>query len=123
MSETGEIVTFSYKTGKYIGERLERDERRTLVKTLAVLEHPEQGDLHNPYDPDPAMFHERKALSYTEKVWIPQQTAVPYTGAIPPYRDSLRLALGAEMERLERLKRWAERSLNVLETVRGDYGL
>jgi len=118
-----EIVKFSYKTGDYIGEIADRDERRALVKTLAVLQHPTQGDLHSSYDPDPGIFHERRALAYTEKVWVPLQTAKPYTGAIPEYRESLRTALGIEMERIDRLRRWTERCLTNLETLHKDYGM
>ncbi|TFE29368.1 kinase-associated lipoprotein B [Cohnella luojiensis] len=126
MNETSgipEIVKISYKTGDYVGEAFERDDRRVLVKVLAVLQHPTQGDLHSSYDPDAAMFHERRALSYTEKVWVPIQTVQPYTGAIPDYRESLQTALGIEMERIDRLKRWSERSLENLESLRKDYGM
>jgi len=118
-----EIVKISYKTGDYIGETIDRDERRALVKILAVLQHPTQGDLHSSYDPDAAIFHERRALAYTEKVWVPLQTAKPYDGAIPDYRESLGAALGLERERIDRLKRWAERCLDNLETLRKDYGM
>jgi kinase-associated protein B len=126
MEETkamSDIVKISYKTGDYVGEVIDRDDRRALVKVLAVLQHPTQGDLHSSYDPDPAMFHERRALSYTEKVWVPIQAALPYTGAIPEYRESLHTALGVEMERIDRLKRWSERCLEQLETLRKDYGM
>lgn len=118
-----EIVKISYKSGDYIGETIDRDERRLLIKVLAVLQHPTQGDLHNPYDPDAVMFHERRALSYTEKVWVPTQTAQSYSGAIPDYRESLQTALGIEMERLDRLKRWSERCLEQLTTLQKDYGI
>lgn len=123
INELLDIVKITYKTGDYVGEVIDRDERRLLVKVLAVLQHPTQGDLHNPYDPDSAMFHERRALSYTEKVWVPIQTALPYTGAIPEYRETLLTALGIEMERIDRLKRWSERCLEQLETLRKDYGM
>lgn len=120
---TSQIVKMSYKTGDYVGQAIERDERRVLVKVLAVLTHPTQGDLHSSFEPDVALFHERKALSYTEKVWVPLQTVQPYTGAVPEYRDSLRTALGIEMERIDRLKRWSEQCLEKLEIVRKDYGM
>ncbi|MFB9278534.1 sporulation phosphorelay system protein KapB [Cohnella cellulosilytica] len=118
-----EIVKISYKTGDYLGETIDRDDRRALVRVLAVLRHPTQGDLHSSYDPDVAIFHERRALAHTEKVWVPIQTAKPYAGEIPDYRESLRAALAAEQERTDRLKRWAERCLDNLETLRKDYGL
>ena len=53
MNETSgipEIVKITYKTGDYVGEAFERDDRRVLVKVLAVLQHPTQGDLHSSYD-------------------------------------------------------------------------
>jgi kinase-associated protein B len=122
-TQPGTIVKMTYKTGEYIGETVESDGRRLLIKVLAVLGHPTQGDLHHPYDPDAPMFHERKAAAYTEKVWVPVQTAQPFDGAVPAYRDSLNAALAAEMEKMDRLKRWAEQCLSQLEEVRKDYGL
>lgn len=119
----GEIVKINYKTGDYIGEAIERDERRTLVKTLAVLRHPTQGDLHSAYDPDAPIFHERRALAYTEKVWVPTPAAQPYPGRIPDYRESLESALAAEIERIDRMRRWAERCSENLATLRRDYRL
>ncbi|OXS61650.1 kinase [Cohnella sp. CIP 111063] len=118
-----EIVKISYKTGDYIGEVVDRDDRRALVKALAVLQHPTQGDLHSSCDPDAPIFHERRALAYTEKVWVPLATVKPYTGTIPDYRESLRAALDGERERIDRLKRWAERCLGNLDTLRKDYGM
>lgn len=121
--QPGSIVKAEYKTGKYIGEIAENDGRRALVKVLAVLVHPTQGDLHHPHDPDAPMFHERKAAAYTEKVWVPIQAVQPYEGAIPTYRETLELAWGAEMERMDRLKRWSEQCMLRLESVRKEYGL
>lgn len=65
--KVGEIVKIEVRSGHYAGELVELNGPRALVKVLAVLKHPEQGDLHQPYDPDVAMFHERRALSFTEK--------------------------------------------------------
>ncbi|TKJ07484.1 kinase, partial [Bacillus cereus] len=45
--EIGEIVTGIYKTGKYIGEVTNSRPGSYVVKVLAVLKHPVQGDLHN----------------------------------------------------------------------------
>jgi len=116
-----ETVRISYKTGEYIGETVEREERRLLVKVLAVLKHPTQGDLHHPYEPDTPMFHERRALSYTEKVWVPVRESEPYGGAVPAYGDSLKQALEAELVRVDKLKRWAEQCIGNLESLRRDY--
>ncbi|TVY01140.1 sporulation phosphorelay system protein KapB [Cohnella terricola] len=118
-----EIVKIVNKTGSYIGKAIEQDERRVLVEVLAVLQHPTQGDLHSSYDPDAAMFHERRALAYHEKVWAPIQSVQRYTGAVPEYRESLKTALELEAARMDRMKRWAERCLDNLETLRKDYGM
>lgn len=115
------LVKASYKTGEYVGEAVDRDDRRTLVKVLAVLRHPTQGDLHHPYDPDVPIFHERRALAYTEKVWVPNRDAEPYDGAAPDYADSLRRALDEETERIDKLNRWAAKSLEQLASLRKDY--
>lgn len=120
--EMPEIVRVSHKAGEYLGEIVERDERRALVRILAVLKHPTQGDLHHPYDPDVPLFHERRALSYTEKVWIPRQGMEPYRGEVPDYRESLKRALGEELNQMERLARWSSRCAENLETLRKDYG-
>jgi len=119
--EIGRIVKAGHKTGEYIGEIAEIDGKRTLVQILAVLQHPTQGDLHRPYDPDAPIFHERRASAYREKVWVPSTAVQPYDGAIPSYEETRRTALAAEMERMARLKRWSERSLELLEGLRKEY--
>ncbi|WP_027094129.1 kinase-associated lipoprotein B [Cohnella thermotolerans] len=116
-----QIVKAEYKTGEYIGKVVETDGRRALVQVLAVLRHPTQGDLHHPYDPDPPLFHERRASAYNEKIWVPVSAMKPYDGAIPPYKESLLAATGAEMEKLERLQRWAGRSLERLQGLLKEY--
>ncbi|MFC5404984.1 sporulation phosphorelay system protein KapB [Cohnella soli] len=118
-----QLVRISYKTGEYVGEAIEEDGRRTLVKVLAVLRHPTQGDLHSEFDPDAPIFHERKALAYTEKTWVPSQTVKPYGGALPDYPTSLKTALEAEVARIDGLRRWAEKCLEKLDEARKDYKL
>lgn len=118
----GRIVKAGHKTGEYIAEVAEADGRRVLVQVLAVLRHPEQGDLHRPRDPDAPIFHERRASAYREKVWVPAAAIEPYDGAIPAYADSLATAWTAAKEELERLRRWTEMSLARLEELRKDYG-
>ncbi|MFC4776150.1 sporulation phosphorelay system protein KapB [Paenibacillus sp. GCM10023252] len=117
----GSIVQAEVRTGQYIGEIVELYGPRAVVKVLAVLKHPEQGDLHNPYDPDVAMFHERRALSFTEKTTVPMRDIQAYTGAIPEYNESLKRCLGQQIEALDRLKRWAERGLEQLSQLEKDY--
>ena len=68
----GDIVTAINKTGKYIGEVTEDRNNAYLVRILAVLKHPMQGDLHNPKQTDVAMFHQRRALAYREQTNVPK---------------------------------------------------
>ncbi|QHW30875.1 kinase [Paenibacillus rhizovicinus] len=119
--ELGAIVAFTNKTGRYAGEVMEINGPRALVKVLAVLKHPEQGDLHNPYNPDVPMFHERRALSYTEKTNVLFGEIEPFYGEVPDYKESRARALAAEIEGLDRLKRWAERGLDALRTLEKEY--
>ncbi|MBS4173927.1 kinase-associated lipoprotein B [Bacillus sp. FJAT-49736] len=87
--EIGQIVTFFNKTGKYVGEITACYSDRYLVKTLAVLKHPMQGDLHHPKETEVAFFHERKALAYREQTNIPLKMVKPYEGDVPDYSESL----------------------------------
>ncbi|WP_308638421.1 kinase-associated lipoprotein B [Paenibacillus silvisoli] len=120
--EQGAIVNFTYKTGEYAGEVMENGGPRALIKVLAVLKHPEQGDLHNPYNPDVPFFHERRALSYTEKANVPfGDIGGPFRGEVPDYKESLRRAVAAEIEGIDRLKRWAERGLEQLRQLEKEY--
>ncbi|MBP3962416.1 sporulation phosphorelay system protein KapB [Paenibacillus lignilyticus] len=120
--EQGSIVTFTYKSGDYAGEVMETGGPRALIKVLAVLKHPEQGDLHNPYNPDVPMFHERRALSYTEKTNVPYgDISGLYPGEVPSYKESLTRAVAAEIEAIDRLKRWAERGLEQLRQLEKEY--
>ncbi|NBD23625.1 kinase-associated lipoprotein B [Paenibacillus glycinis] len=122
MPEAGSIVAFTNKTGRYAGEVMEINGMRALIKVLAVLKHPDQGDLHNPYNPDVPMFHERRALSYTEKTNVPFGDIEPFHGEVPEYKASLARAVAAEIEALDRLKRWTERGLDNLRQLEKEYG-
>ena len=84
----GDIVTAINKTGKYIGEVTEDRNNAYLVRILAVLKHPMQGDLHNPKQTDVAMFHQRRALAYREQTNVPKNMVKPYEGEIPDYQSS-----------------------------------
>lgn len=119
--EPGTLVRMTVRTGVYIGEVVECAGPRAVVKTLAVVRHPEQGDLHHPYDPDAVMFHERRALAYTEKTNVPLKDMEPYRGEVPDYKQSLLAAADAELRRLDRLARWAQRSMTLLEGLRREY--
>ncbi|WP_274649386.1 kinase-associated lipoprotein B [Paenibacillus humicola] len=117
----GGLAAFGYKTGEYVGELMEWSGSRGLLKVLAVLKHPVQGDLHRPYDPDVPMFHERRALGLTEKTYVPAADIRPYEGEVPAYQESLRAALAKQKAELDRLKRWAERGIANLEQLEQDY--
>ncbi|MFX3632191.1 MAG: sporulation phosphorelay system protein KapB [Candidatus Pristimantibacillus sp.] len=117
----GAIVQAEIRSGQYIGEVVEFNGPRALIKVLAVIKHPEQGDLHNPYDPDVPMFHERRALSYTEKTMVLMRDVKLYHGEIPDYRLSLQAAADAQIAALDRLQRWSERGLVLMKELRQDY--
>ncbi|MCR2806130.1 kinase-associated lipoprotein B [Paenibacillus soyae] len=117
----GDHVKFEVRTGHYVGELMELNGPRALVKVLAVLKHPEQGDLHNPYDPDVAMFHERRALAYTEKTNVLLRDIQPYAGTIPEYRESLKAAAAELAEALDRLHRWTAKGLDIMKQLQKDY--
>lgn len=121
--EVGNIVKAKVRSGLYVGEVVELNRPRALVKVLAVLKHPEQGDLHQPYNPDVAMFHERRALSYTEKTTVLIRDLEGYTGAVPDYQESLRAAVAAEIESLDRLNRWTAKSLETMIGLQKEYKL
>lgn len=88
----GEHVLAVYNSGTYIGEVLEDRGNYILVEVLAVLEHPTQGDLHKPGQVEGAVFHERKALSFKEKMNVRKRKIKPYEGQIPAYAPSLKQA-------------------------------
>lgn len=120
--QIGTIVTGIYKTGKYIGEITEVRPQAYLVRVLAVMKHPMQGDLHNPKDADVLMFHERRALSFREQANIPKKMVKPYASEVPNYLESLREAVSNMEKELEaNLSKWAELSLNILKSLEKDY--
>ncbi len=117
--EIGEIVTGIYKTGKYIGEVTNSRPGSYVVKVLAVLKHPVQGDLHNVKQADVPFFHERRALAFREQTNIPEQMVKKYEGEILDYTDSLKLALETQMNSFsEDDSPFAVRSLETLEQLK-----
>jgi kinase-associated protein B len=122
--QVGNVVTGIYKTGKYIGEITEIRPQHYLVRVLAVMKHPMQGDLHHPKDADVHMFHERKALSFREQTNIPKQMVKPFEGEVPDYQESLKAALEKlRQELVEAGSEWANMSMRALETLQKDYKL
>jgi kinase-associated protein B len=120
--QIGEVVTGIYKTGKYIGEITEVRHQHYLVRVLAVVKHPMQGDLHNPKEADVQIFHERKALSYREQANIPKQMVKPFKEEVPDYLESLRQAVDKmKTELTENSTPWAEMSLKCIASLEKDY--
>lgn len=118
----GDTVTAIYKTGKYIGEVTEDRPQHYLVRVLAVVKHPLQGDLHNPKSADVLVFHERRALSYREQANIPKQMVKPYEQNVPDYQESLKEAVGKMKKDLtETPSDWADMSLKMLDSLEKDY--
>lgn len=95
MSEVniGDIVQAPYNSGTYIGKAIEDRRNFFLVEVLAVLEHPDQGDLHHPGQVDGIAFHERKALAFREKANVRKRQVKKHSGEVPDYNDSLKKAV------------------------------
>ncbi|MFK9090001.1 kinase-associated lipoprotein B [Bacillus salipaludis] len=120
--QVGQVVTAIYKTGKYIGEITEERPQHYLVRVLAVMKHPMQGDLHNPKEADVLIFHERRALSFREQANIPKQMVKPFENKVPDYPESLKEAVDKMKKELaETPTQWAEMSIRSLETLEKDY--
>lgn len=120
--QIGDRVTAEYKTGAYFGEVVEvSSSMKAAVRILAVKEHPTQGDLHNPMDPNVAFFHQRRALSYQEIALMPISTIRPYAGQIPDYQDSLKRALFTQISKLSEMEAWARRSQQELDQLQKEY--
>jgi len=118
----GEVVTAIYKTGKYIGEVTDIRPQHYLVRVLAVVKHPMQGDLHNPKQADVMIFHERKALSYREQANIPKPMVKPYSDEVPDYQQSLKNAVEKMRQELSNdSSPWAEMSLHMITSLEKDY--
>lgn len=118
----GQPVTAIYKTGKYIGEITDIRPEHYLVRVLAVIKHPIQGDLHHPKDVEVAFFHERKALSYREQANIPKKMVKPFDEEIPDYVSSLKIAVHTMKDELRRdSSPWAEKSLANIESLEKEY--
>lgn len=125
MAEHG-YVRAMYKTGVYVAELIEKQEEnnRALVKIVAVLKHPTQGDLHNPKDANVPYFHRRKALAEHEKAWAPLSSLKQYDDDLPSYKESLQIALQKERAKLEKEDSdWSIACLKRLEECQDEYGL
>jgi kinase-associated protein B len=122
--EVGQLISAKYKTGKYIGEVNTIEDARILVKILAVVKHPTQGDLHAPKQTDVALFHQRKALAQFEKAWMPLSTCAVFEGETPTYKESLKQAISdLETKLMAQKTGFAEESLKCLAELKKDYQL
>ncbi|WP_144527632.1 kinase-associated lipoprotein B [Peribacillus simplex] len=118
----GDKVTAIYKTGKYIGEVTDIRPAAYLVKVLAVLKHPMQGDLHNPKQTEVSMFHQRRALAFREQTNVPKNMVRNFDEEIPEYKASLREAVEKMKSTLsEAQTEWNDKSLHLLEDLAADY--
>ncbi|MFE4705307.1 kinase-associated lipoprotein B [Peribacillus sp. NPDC094092] len=118
----GDKVTAIYKTGKYIGEVTDIRPAAYLVKVLAVLKHPMQGDLHNPKQTEVSMFHQRRALAFREQTNVPKNMVRNFDEEIPEYKESLREAVEKMKSTLsEAQTEWNDKSLQLLEDLAADY--
>ncbi|SIR24486.1 kinase-associated protein B [Peribacillus simplex] len=118
----GDRVTAIYKTGKYIGEVTDIRPAAYLVKVLAVLKHPMQGDLHNPKQTEVSMFHQRRALAFREQTNVPKNMVRNFDEEIPDYKESLREAVEKMKSTLsEAHTEWNDKSLQLLEDLAADY--
>ncbi len=103
MINIGDMVKTRYNSGTYIGEVLEDRRNFLLIKVLAILEHPTQGDLHNPGQVNDVAFHERKALAFEEKMNARKRDTNKYEGEIPEYAHSLKTAVENLKKQLQAL--------------------
>lgn len=128
MSDMTTYWIVEYKSGAYIAKTVEQAPPRILVEMAAVVRHPLQGDLHHPYEADVPMFHERRAASHREKVWVPKSAVEKYDGPVPTYDESLRQAWEQLVQSMNKVvnsdpnkAEWAEKSLEKLMQLEKDY--
>jgi len=120
--KVGDTVTAIYKTGKYIGEITEIRPEHYLVKVLAVIKHPMQGDLHHPKDVAVPFFHERRALAFREQTNVPKKMVKQFDEEVPDYEGSLKAAVSLLKEELSRdSSEWAQQSLKNMDQLEKDY--
>lgn len=118
----GDLVLVEYNSGKYICEFEEDRGNFSLVKVLAVVKHPNQGDLHNPGQVEGVAFFERKALAYHEKINARKRMIQPYYGEVPEYNASLKKAFDQLKHELEKEDTpFNQASLNRLHNLKVHY--
>lgn len=118
-----EQYRFPYKSGVYVGTPVKENPEQWLMEVQVVLEHPRQGDLHQPKKTNVPIFHERRALAEKEKIWV-QKKAVKPLETVPDvtYKESLRQAFDAYEQELENKEdEFSQKSLETLHAVKADY--
>lgn len=116
------LYQFPHKTGQYVVEVIEEKGDQLLVKILAVLKHPRQGDLHSPNEVENVFFHERKALSQFEKRYTTAQFLKAYNEEVPNYIESLKSSI-YELEKKMKKKNnaYSDQALKCIEQLKKDY--
>lgn len=97
-----DLVEAHYNSGIYVGKFIEDRRNFKLIEVLAVLQHPQQGDLHKPGQVEGVAFFDRKALAYKELVNVQRRKVKPYFGDIPNYDQSLHKAYFELVETLSK---------------------
>ncbi|UFT98204.1 kinase-associated lipoprotein B [Radiobacillus kanasensis] len=105
--QVGDTVKAHYKSGTYVGEIVEDRGQNYLIKVLAVLKHPLQGDIHNYGKTEDVFFHQRKALSFEEKMNVSKSATHPYEEEVPDYKESLKAALNTQKKKFEQEEKTA----------------
>jgi kinase-associated protein B len=124
--KNGDLCLIDYKSGRYIAEFVERSQNnptKAVVKILSVVDHPQQGDLHHPYQVDVPLFHQRKASAYMEHVLLPINVIDIYTDEVMDYPSSLANALQRQLQELaEKDDEWSKKAREQLLLLNEDYG-
>lgn len=116
------LYQFPHKTGQYVVEVIEEKGDQLLVKILAVLRHPRQGDLHSPNEVENVFFHERKALSQFEKRYTTAQFLKAYNEEVPNYIESLKSSIYELEEKMkEKNNAYSDQALKCIEQLKKDY--
>ncbi|MDW8546243.1 sporulation phosphorelay system protein KapB [Staphylococcus pseudoxylosus] len=118
------LYRFSHKTGSYGVTIKEEKENSVLVQVEQVINHPKQGDLHNPTETENVFFHERKALSHYEKRYTTKSHLRAFNVETMPYTESLQQAISkleAQLKTQNTLH--ATMSLDNLQRLKHDYSI
>ncbi|MCE5001631.1 sporulation phosphorelay system protein KapB [Staphylococcus pseudoxylosus] len=118
------LYRFSHKTGSYGVTIKEEKENSVLVQVEQVINHPKQGDLHNPTETENVFFHERKALSHYEKRYTTKSHLRAFNVETMPYTESLQQAISKLEAKLKTQNTLhATMSLDNLQRLKHDYSI